>query len=86
MNNNNIILGASEAKVVSQLTPQSNRHGPIAGATETGKTMTLQILAEDFSGAEIPVFAADIVGNLSGLGLSGKSHPKRCERSEFFCA
>ena len=80
MNNNNIILGASEAKVVSQLTSQSNRHGLIAGATGTGKTITLQILAEGFSRAGIPVFAADIKGDLSGLGLSGKSHPKITER------
>ncbi|MCK5089488.1 MAG: DUF853 family protein, partial [Hyphomicrobiaceae bacterium] len=44
----------------------ANRHGLITGATGTGKTVTLQILAEGFSRAGVPVFAADIKGDLSG--------------------
>ncbi len=75
-----IILGASEGKLVSQLTGLSNRHGLIAGATGTGKTVTLQILAEGFSKAGVPVIAADIKGDLSGLGVAGKPHPKITER------
>lgn len=75
-----ILLGASEQTKVYQLTSQSNRHGLIAGATGTGKTITLQILAEGFSRAGVAVFAADIKGDLSGLGLIGKSHPKVSER------
>ena len=57
-----------------------NRHGLIAGATGTGKTVTLQVLAESLSDLGVPVFLADIKGDLSGLGASGKSHPKITER------
>lgn len=53
-----------------------NRHGLITGATGTGKTVTLQVLMEGFSNAGVPVFAADIKGDLSGIGAvgEGKSH------------
>lgn len=50
----------------------ANRHGLITGATGTGKTVTLQILAEGFSRAGVPVFAADIKGDLSGMAESGE--------------
>ena len=49
----------------------ANRHGLIAGATGTGKTVTLQRLAEAFSDAGVAVFAADIKGDLCGLGAAG---------------
>ncbi len=49
----------------------ANRHGLIAGATGTGKTVTLQVLAEGFSSAGVPVFAADIKGDLSGIAAAG---------------
>ena len=49
----------------------ANRHGLIAGATGTGKTVTLQILAEGFAAAGVPVFLSDIKGDLSGLGAAG---------------
>ncbi len=49
----------------------ANRHGLVAGATGTGKTVTLQILAEGFSRAGVPVFAADIKGDLAGIGRGG---------------
>jgi len=55
---------------------QSNRHGLIAGATGTGKTITLQILAEQFSRAGTSVFMADVKGDLSGLAAEGKDHPE----------
>jgi len=58
----------------------ANRHGLIAGATGTGKTVTLQILAEGFSDAGVPVFMADVKGDLSGMCLAGKPHPKIDER------
>ena len=48
-----------------------NRHGLITGATGTGKTVTLQVLAEGFSNAGVPVFCADIKGDLSGIGAMG---------------
>ena len=75
-----IIIGAAERKLITQLSQRSNRHGIIAGATGTGKTVTLQVLAEGFSKLGVPVFAADIKGDLSGLGKKGKPHEKIDER------
>src|SRR4029078_8773311 len=49
-----------------------NRHGLVAGATGTGKTRTLQLIAEQLSAAGVPVFVADIKGDLSGLGAPGE--------------
>jgi len=54
----------------------ANRHGLIAGATGTGKTVTLQILAEGFSKAGVPVFAADVKGDLSGISQAGSEDHK----------
>ena len=54
----------------------ANRHGLIAGATGTGKTVTLQILAEGFSNAGVPVFMADVKGDLSGLAVAGSPEHK----------
>jgi uncharacterized protein len=63
-----------------------NRHGLIAGATGTGKTVTLQILAEGFSAAGVPVFLSDVKGDLSGLAVAGdpagKLHDAFVKRSE----
>ncbi|MCI5049610.1 MAG: DUF853 domain-containing protein [Rickettsiales bacterium] len=58
----------------------ANRHGLIAGATGTGKTVSLQVLAEGFSRAGVPVFMADVKGDLSGMSQNGKPHPKIDER------
>src|SRR4029077_4041148 len=58
----------------------SNRHGLIAGATGTGKTVTLQVMAEGFSRIGVPVFAADVKGDLSGISQPGKDNPKIAER------
>ncbi|MEL6102948.1 MAG: helicase HerA-like domain-containing protein [Pseudomonadota bacterium] len=64
----------------------ANRHGLIAGATGTGKTVTLQILAEGFSNAGVPVFLSDVKGDLSGLAKSGtaahKLHGPFTERAD----
>ncbi|AXI46574.1 ATP-binding protein [Sulfitobacter sp. SK012] len=64
----------------------ANRHGMIAGATGTGKTVTLQILAEGFSDAGVPVFLSDVKGDLSGLAVAGsadhKLHGAFTKRSE----
>lgn len=66
------ILGANPDNApVLQLGRMSNRHGLIAGATGTGKTVTLQILAESFARMGVPVFAADIKGDLSGIAAAG---------------
>jgi len=58
-----------------------NRHGLIAGATGTGKTRTLQLLAEQLSAAGVPVFAADIKGDLSGMATAGESSEKLLTRT-----
>ena len=58
----------------------ANRHGLIAGATGTGKTVTLQTLAENFSRLGVPVFMADIKGDLTGISQTGGTQPKILER------
>ena len=77
---NKFAIGGTNGILVEQLCRMSNRHGLIAGATGTGKTVTLQILAESFSRSGVPVFAADIKGDLSGLGTAGSPHKKIDER------
>ncbi|MFP6441730.1 helicase HerA-like domain-containing protein, partial [Pseudomonas aeruginosa] len=59
-----------------------NRHGLIAGATGTGKTKTLQVLAEGLSDASIPVVLMDIKGDLSGIGAAGEMNDKITSRSQ----
>ncbi|MDO9638589.1 MAG: DUF853 family protein [Pseudotabrizicola sp.] len=63
--------GADYGLPQSLLLEYGNRHGLIAGATGTGKTVTLQILAEGFSAAGVPVFMSDVKGDLSGLAVAG---------------
>jgi len=58
-----------------------NRHGLVAGATGTGKTRTLQVLAEQLAAAGVPVFAADIKGDLSGVATAGTENPKLIDRT-----
>lgn len=70
---------AKEPKIALEL-KRANRHGLIAGATGTGKTVTLQALAESFSRQGVPVFLADVKGDLSGISQAGKTHPKVIER------
>lgn len=60
----------------------ANRHGLITGATGTGKTVTLQVLAEGFSAAGVPVFAADIKGDLSGIAVEGEKKPVLVQRAK----
>ena len=65
---------------ISLLPKMANRHGLIAGATGTGKTVSLRVLAEQFSRIGVPVFMADVKGDLSGLPFSGGENPKVVER------
>ena len=71
----------AEAKVRVPLA-MLNRHGLVAGATGTGKTKTLQLMAEQLSHAGVPVFAADIKGDLSGLATPGQPNDKITSRTE----
>ncbi len=75
-----ILIGKSaEAEV--QIWPQmANRHGLVAGATGTGKTVTLQRLAEQFSRRGVPVFLADVKGDLAGISQPGGTNNKVAER------
>jgi len=75
-----VIIGKSNA-VQALFLNRANRHGLIAGATGTGKTVTLQILAEGFSQAGVPVFAADIKGDLSGISQAIEKKDKLVERA-----
>lgn len=79
MSTDQILIGKGEEQVF--LNPKyANRHGLIAGATGTGKTVTLQVLAEGFAKIGVPVFMADIKGDLSGIITAGKEHQKITER------
>src|SRR4051794_12471391 len=66
------ILIGKGTKPERLLLKRANRHGLVTGATGTGKTVTLQVLAEGFSNAGVPVFAADIKGDLSGVAEPGE--------------
>jgi DNA helicase HerA-like ATPase len=59
-----------------------NRHGLIAGATGTGKTKSLQLIAEQLAAHGIPVFMADLKGDLSGVGVAGQSDDKITQRAK----
>ncbi len=76
-----LFLGRSpEGDPVDLHLPMANRHGLVAGATGTGKTVTLQALAEGFSRAGVPVFMADVKGDLSGLAAAGAMNDKLARR------
>lgn len=79
---NNILVGANETTEVYLLSKLANRHGLIAGATGTGKTVTLKTLAEAFSDMGVPVFLADMKGDVSGLAKVGEPSSKTTERME----
>lgn len=72
-----IAVGSGEHSLLPQM---ANRHGLIAGATGTGKTVTLRVIAENFSRIGVPVFMADVKGDLSGMARAGQENPKIRER------
>ena len=76
-----ILIGKGEAFQYLQL-PLGNRHGLVAGATGTGKTVTLQVLAEGFSNAGTAVFCADVKGDLSGLAMAGEGKAPFVQRAK----
>ena len=73
---NPLVIARHESIDVALLPALANRHGLITGATGTGKTVTLQTLAERFSAIGVPVFMADVKGDLSGLAAPGKASEK----------
>ena len=79
LQDNKILIGKGEDPVYL-LPGMANRHGLIAGATGTGKTVTLKVLAEGFSDMGVPVFLADIKGDVSGTALAGADSEKMQER------
>ena len=76
------IFIAQGAEPIYLLPKMANRHGLIAGATGTGKTVTLQTLAENFSARGIPVFMADVKGDLAGMSQAGGDNPKIVARAK----
>ena len=88
-----IFLGGADANgtghpdaAQSLILKVANRHGIVAGATGTGKTVTLQVMAQAFSDAGVPVFAADVKGDLSGICMPGsethKAHANLTARAQ----
>ena len=74
------LLIARGEKDLLLLPRMANRHGLVAGATGTGKTVTLQVMAEHFSRIGVPVFMADVKGDLAGVSQPGMTNPKIQER------
>ena len=81
MEASDILIGKAGIQDQHLLLRQANRHGLVAGATGTGKTVTLQTLAEGFARAGVPVFAADVKGDLSGIAKPGTLDSKLGERA-----
>ncbi|MDZ4372060.1 MAG: helicase HerA-like domain-containing protein [Phenylobacterium sp.] len=75
MSENSVLIGYSDHPQ-TLLLHRANRHGLVAGATGTGKTVTLQILAQGLSDAGVPVFCADVKGDLSGIATAGTPNEK----------
>ena len=71
---NKVLVGKNDEKELSILLNKANRHGLITGASGSGKTITLKVMAESFSSAGVPVFLADIKGDLAGTCLPGMSN------------
>ena len=78
--NNKILVGKSGDKELSILLDKANRHGLITGASGSGKTITLKVMAESFSDAGVPVFLADVKGDIAGTCLPGEESDKIKER------
>jgi hypothetical protein len=77
-----LFLGKSKSGPECLELKLANRHGLVTGATGTGKTVSLQVMAEGFSAAGVPVFAADIKGDLSGISSMGEPKPHLAKRAQ----
>ncbi|NLC33208.1 MAG: DUF853 family protein [Clostridiales bacterium] len=82
LTDNKIWVGTGDEGPVYMLPAMANRHGMISGATGTGKTVTLQVLAEGFSQLGVPVFMADVKGDLAGLAKPGERTQRITDRLE----
>ena len=78
--NNQILIGKNNEKELFILPNMANRHGLITGASGSGKTITLKVLAESFSSMGVPVFLSDIKGDLAGTCMPGENNEKIQER------
>ena len=76
-----VLVGQATAPEIL-LFNRANRHGLVAGATGTGKTVTLQVMAQAFADAGVPVFAADVKGDLSGVAMAGTPNDKFLDRAK----
>jgi DNA helicase HerA-like ATPase len=75
-----VIARTTEGRDLSFIPAMGNRHGLVTGATGTGKTISLQVLADHFSQMGVPVFLADVKGDLSGVAAAGSTTPKLKDR------
>ena len=82
--NEKILMAKSGEKEYYILPKMANRHGIIAGATGSGKTITLKVMAESFSDAGVPVFLADVKGDLAGMCIEGENTEDMQKRIEKF--
>ena len=78
--NGSILIGKNDEKELSILLDKANRHGLITGASGSGKTITLKVMAESFSDAGVPVFLADVKGDLGATCLAGESNESLVKR------
>src|ERR1700741_3952390 len=75
-----LLIAKNAAQELALLPALANRHGLVTGATGTGKSVTLQALAHRFSAIGVPVFMADVKGDLFGIAQAGGANPKVAER------
>ena len=80
--NKKILIGKSDDKEANLLLNKANRHGLITGASGSGKTITVKVLAESFSDAGVPVFLVDVKGDLSAMPISGEENENIKSRLE----
>ena len=78
--NNKVLIGKSDDKELSILLDKANRHGLITGASGSGKTITSKVMAESFSAAGVPVFLADVKGDLEATAMPGEDSESLQER------
>ena len=79
---NKLLIGKNEDKELNLLLDKANRHGLITGASGSGKTITLKVMAESFSSAGVPVFLADVKGDLAGTACPGEDNENLASRIE----